>query len=140
MTQIDFYVLKLSQWEDRLEFAVRLTEKALTTKVPVSLLVEDANQQTHLNDLLWHRTPESFLPHSVIPHPKDPIRVVTELSNHRNSDLIINLRSSWPEGFQDYVRLAEIVIQDEVTLQSTRKLYSQYKSLGYSIRMHNITS
>jgi DNA polymerase-3 subunit chi len=152
MTRVSFYILgsalstpideaqALNQYQSRLEFACRLTEKAVRSGKQTFIAVNNLEELEHLDELLWSFRPESFIPHNT-PQTGQPPTLVTishEEDCNDHHGLIINLRKSTPNHFSQFERLAEIVCQDPIILAETREHFSFYKQRGYPIETHTI--
>jgi DNA polymerase-3 subunit chi len=161
MTRISFYILGSTlsaplsaeqtseQLESRLEFVCRLTEKAMRAGNNIFIAVNDETQAEQLDQLLWSFRPESFIPHSVshkstandsAETPQSSCQVsISHLTDYgEHHDLIINLRQAVPEHFSQFQRLAEVVCQQQVTLNETREHFTFYKKRGYPTETHTI--
>ena len=138
MTRIDFYVLQARSQEERWQFAARLIEKAWLQHCRVLLLVESAATGAALDTLLWSFKAESFIPHSDDAALPDPVAIRQDLVSPPHRELLINLTPVVPPGFEQFQRLAEIVIQAPEVLESTRRQSGIYREMGFSVTTHKI--
>lgn len=138
MTRIDFYVLQAPQPEERLQFAARLTEKAWQQNCRVLICAADASMAEDLDKLLWHIKPESFIPHSRDPAAADPVSICLDTAAPPHRELLINLAPRAPGGFEQFQRVAEIVVQIPDVLSSTRQHYSHYRERGHQVTTHKL--
>ena len=138
MTRIDFYVLQAQSAQERLQFAARLIEKAWLQQCQVVVMAEEASASA-LDHLLWHFKPESFVPHGRNPTTADPvaIRLPGEEPPHR--DLVVNLTNRAIPDFEQFQRLAEIVVQTPDVLEATRQQYGLYRQRGFIVNTHKLT-
>lgn len=137
--RIDFYVLQSSSLEERLNFAIRLTEKAWQQNCSAVLLAADAVTAEALDTQLWQFKPESFVPHSRV-DTDAPVVITASPELLPLRDLLINLGPSLPRDIERFQRLAEVVIQIPEVLEPTRQRYSRYREMGYPVNTHKLTS
>lgn len=139
MTQIDFY----TQVDDKLQMACRLTAKARSRGLRVTLFCPDPDTASRLDRLLWTTPATGFMPHC---RPSDklaamtPVLIDTGGDNPLHDEFLINLHSEWPACFSRFQRLAEIVCSDEVDRSEARARYKFYRDRGYEIRTHNLSA
>ena len=139
MTQIDFY----THAPDRLTTACRLTAKARSQGLRVTLFVPDPTLAAELDTLLWTTPAASFLPHCAPTDPlaaQTPIHIDTTGETQHHDDLMINLHSSMPSTFSRYQRLVEIVSSDEADRVQARDRYKFYRDRGYAIKTHDLSA
>ena len=136
--RIDFYVLQSSAVNERLHFAIRLTEKAWQQNCSVVLLAADVATAEFLDTQLWEFKPESFIPHSRVDMDA-PVMITTDPDLLPLRDLLINLGPAMPREIERFQRLAEVVIQLPEVLEPTRSRYSRYRELGYTVNTHKLT-
>lgn len=134
MTVIDFYILGQSDQQARFHFACRLSEKAYSEGHQVYVHVENAEQAQKLDDLMWQYKAESFLPHNLVTNGEQAqVQIGWQDHPSHHYDVMINLSSPQPNFFSRFARVLEIVIQDEVVLEQTRKHFKFYKDRGYEV-------
>jgi DNA polymerase-3 subunit chi len=109
MTRVDFYVVNSSGAEARLSVAARLTEKALGRGHRVFINCDARDQLDTLDD-----APGS------------------------HNDVLINLALAPPSFFARFERVAEVVTQDEDSLQALRDAWRHYKDRGYPLTKHDL--
>lgn len=136
MNRIDFYVLRDDDPEARWQFAGRLADKACRLGHQVLIVVDSAEAARQLDDFLWTRPEESFLPHRVLGDASAPpagveITPADDLGEH--TGVLVNLSQNVPGAFERFERLAEIVIQAPDVLKSTREHFGFYKARGYPV-------
>ena len=138
MTRIDFYVLQAQQAEERLQFAVRLAEKAWQQNCKVLIVAGDTLMAENLDKLLWCIKPESFIPHSRDLATADPVMICLGTNDPPHRELLINLAPGAPSGFEYFQRVAEIVVQIPEILATTRLHYSHYRERGHNVNTHKL--
>ena len=139
MTRVDFYVVKSSGAEARLSVAARLTEKALGRGHRVFINCDSRDQLDTLDDYLWRFKPSSFVPHC--PASSDAGEQVVlgfEDVPGSHNDVLINLALAPPSFFARFERVAEVVTQDENSLQALRDAWRHYKDRGYPLTKHDL--
>ena len=140
MTRVDFYVVKSSGAEARLSVAARLTEKALARGHRVFINCDSQSQVDTLDDYLWRFKPSSFVPHC--PASSDAEEQVVlgfEDAPGSHNDVLINLALAPPSFFARFERVAEVVTQDENSLQALRDAWRHYKDRGYPLTKHDLS-
>ena len=139
MTRVGFYVVQSAEAGARLSVAARLAEKAFQQGHRIFINAVDEQQARTLDEMLWSHRPASFLPHALHGQPDDGTIAIgwgQEPSNH--SDLLINLQLEIPSFFSRFQRVAEVVTQDEDSLQALRKSWTFYKDRGYQLEKHDL--
>lgn len=139
MTKVGFYVIQEASAEKRLEVAVRLADKAFQRGHRIFINAEDEQQAHRLDELLWSFRPASFLPHGL--QGKAHANTVAigwgqEPLDH--DDLLINLQLEIPAFFSRFARVAEVVTQDERSLNALRASWKFYQSRGYELEKHDL--
>jgi DNA polymerase-3 subunit chi len=139
MTRIDFYVVKTAGADARLNVAARLTEKALGRGHHIFINCESAEQLSALDSYLWEFKAASFVPHEVAGNHTDE-RVVLgfEQGPETHNDVLINLALSPPSYFAQFERVAEVVTQDEASLDALRSAWRYYRDRGYPLQKHEL--
>ena len=139
MTQIDFY----TQVTDKLQTACRLTAKARSRGLRVTLYCPDPDTASSLDRMLWTVPATGFLPHC---RPGDalaavtPVLIDTKGENPLHDEFLINLHSEWPACFSRFQRVAEIVSVDDGDRSEARTRYKFYRDRGYEIRTHDLSA
>ena len=139
MTRIDFYVVKTAGADARLNVAARLTEKAPGRGHRIFINCESAEQLSALESYLWEFKATSFVPHEVAGNHTDE-RVVLgfEQGPETHNDVLINLALSPPSYFAQFERVAEVVTQDEASLDALRSAWRHYRDRGYPLQKHEL--
>lgn len=138
MTQIDFY----TRADDRLHTACRLTAKARSHGLRVTLFCPDPDIAMRLDRMLWTVPATGFLPHC---RPDNRLAAVTPVlidgagDTHIHDEMLINLHTGWPAFFSRYRRLAEIVSSDDTDRSQARERYKFYRDRGYAISTHDLS-
>lgn len=143
MTRIDFYILNQTQDSARLDFAVKLCEKALQRDNTVVIQTQSQADTSFISKQLWEKKAESFLPHHLTcdaqsAHLHSPIIIGHDITQTTNRDILINLAQSRPAVFSQFNRLIEVVYQEPKSLKASRENYSFFKERGYDIQVHKL--
>ena len=140
MTRVDFYVVKSSGAEARLSVAARLTEKALGRGHRVFINCDSQSQVDTLDDYLWRFKPSSFIPHCpASSDAEERVVIGFEDAPGSHNDVLINLALAPPSFFARFERVAEVVTQDENSLQALRDAWRHYKDRGYPLTKHDLS-
>jgi len=135
MTRIDFH----SNVGNQLDYACRLTRKALGAGCKLVVLHADAAQLAEFDQLLWSFSGPDFLPHVAVGDRlanHTPVLLCvpgdgTENVSHR--EILLNLSAAVPDDFAQFERLIEIVPQDEQATQAGRQRYRHYQQQGFPL-------
>lgn len=139
MTRIDFYVVADATPSSRIEVAVRLAEKAWGRGHRLYINSHSEAEADQLDEQLWSQRPGSFLPHETVREGfAAPIVVGWGQEPAGHDDVLINLALSPPNFFSRFQRVAEVVNQDPVALQSMREAWRFYKDRGYPLQKHDL--
>jgi len=139
MTRIDFYVVADATPSSRIEVAVRLAEKAWGRGHRLYINSHSEAEADQLDEQLWSQRPGSFLPHETVREGfSAPIVVGWGQEPADHDDVLINLALSPPAFFSRFQRVAEVVNQDPVALQSMREAWRFYKDRGYPLQKHDL--
>lgn len=139
MTEIDFYVLPTDNPERRLEFACKLSEKAVARGHRVLIAVDTDAQAETLDECLWSFSNDSFLPHRIITatstaDPAYPVEISVQAPCLDHHGLLISMSGEVPTYFSRFQRYAEVVIQQEQILASSRDHWSYFQHRGYPMQ------
>lgn len=139
MTRVDFYVVSEAGEEARLTVAARLVDKALSRGHRLYINAQTEQQARRLDEVLWTFRPESFIPHALVCDDSNAAVVIgwgQEPSNH--DDVLINLEYTAPVFFSRFLRVAEVVTQDEKSLAALRCAWRFYRDRGYPLHKHDL--
>lgn len=139
MTGIDFYVLPTDSPERRLEFACKLSEKAVAKGHRVLIAVDTDTEAETLDQCLWSFTNDSFLPHRIITpasaaDPVYPVEISIQAECLDHHGLLISMSDEVPAFFSRFERYAEVVIQDKQILATSRDHWSFFQHRGYPMQ------
>jgi DNA polymerase-3 subunit chi len=133
MTRVDFH----SKVPDKLLYACRLIRKARTAGMKVVVYLQDAQQLSQFDQVLWTFSEQDFIPHVVA---GDELAAQTDviMSCDANDELphhqiLVNLSTLTPDHFARFERMFEIVSTDEQDLTAGRGRYKHYQNRGYAL-------
>jgi DNA polymerase-3 subunit chi len=141
MTEISFHF----NVADRVSYACRLLRKATRQGARVTVTAAD-EMLSELDRALWSFDPIEFLPHlwlrSGEPLAKrlsaTPVCLVAAPSLALHHDVLLNLGSQAPSGFESYARVVELVSCDDDERAAARVRWTHYAARGYSIQRHEV--
>jgi DNA polymerase-3 subunit chi len=131
MTYIDFYF----NVENKFNKIHEIIEREIVRKRKIFIHVDDLNGAKALSDFLYTASLASFLPHSVGHYDEmTPIHIDWD---HKfvSDDFMINLKSEILPSFSRYLRLIEIVSQNEEDKKTARDRLKFYRDRGYEIQL-----
>ncbi len=135
MTYIDFYF----NVENKLNKIHEILEREIFRKRKIFISVNDLNGAEALSDFLYTASATSFLPH-IIGHQEEraPIHIGWDYKSV-SDDFMINLKSDITSSFSRYLRLIEIVSQNEEDKKTARDRLKFYRDRGYEIQLIDAT-
>ncbi len=105
----------------------------------VLLWCENKEQAERLDDALWQRDGNAFVPHNLAGEiTKIPTPVELAWAGKRNSqrrDVIINLSVQVPEFINSFNHAIDFVPLDEAKKVLARERYKYYRQLGWQLKM-----
>lgn len=134
MKHVQFYVLS----QDNIcEQACELAAQAWRLGKRVLISCKNEQQAFEIDELLWAREPDSFVPHNLSGEATQyatPIEIAWQ--NKRNAqrrDLLISLQQNIPEYINSFTQVIEFVPLDEQQKAQARERYKQYRQLGWQL-------
>ncbi len=145
MPQIDFHILPDASASRRLDYACRLAGKAWRAGHGVLLLCPDQASGEQVDELLWLRPAESFIPHRLASSAGTaPVLIGWPGASGLNPGLshqypvLINLDTRIPAWYEGHARVIEVVNQDPQLLAALRSSFASYRERGYPAQIHRI--
>jgi DNA polymerase-3 subunit chi len=140
MTEVAFHF----NAPDKLAYACRLLRKAVTAGSGVVVTAPD-EALARLDALLWTFSQTDFIPHVRLPaepalQAASPV-LLTEApaaANLPHRQVLLNLGTQLPAGFDGYQRVIEVVALDDDDRRQARGRWKQYTELGYDIVRHDL--
>ena len=92
-----------------------------------------------LDDYLWRFKASSFIPHChATSDATERVALGFEDAPGSHNDVLVNLALAPPSFFARFERVAEVVTQDEDSLQALRDAWRYYKDRGYPLTKHDL--
>ena len=136
MTEITFHV----NTPDKVGYACRLLRKAWGAGSKVAVTAEP-DLLRELDAALWTFSPVDFIPHCYEAdegqRERTPIVLVDSARSAPHVEVLLNLGTGVPEGFERFERLIELVSTDPSDLQQGRQRWKHYASRGYDMKRHD---
>jgi len=135
MTYIDFYF----NVENKFNKIHEILEKEIFRKRKIYISVTDLNGAELLSDFLYSAAVTSFLPHMIGSYEeRAPVHIDWEHKS-LSDDFMVNLKSDIPPSFSRYLRLIEIVSNDDEDKKKARDRLKFYRDRGYEIKLIDVT-
>ena len=140
MTRVDFYVLQGHDPHARRVMACKLIEKAYRQGHRLYLKTDTPEGTRQLDDLLWTFRQGSFVPHELAETSdgEAPVLIGHGPPPEAMRDVLVNLGSQVPGGFEAFERVAELVNQEEETRLAGRERYKVYQKAGCTLQTHQL--
>lgn len=128
---------------DKLAYACRLLRKAVGSGAKV-VVTAPAEALRQLDTLLWTFSPLDFVPHaqsSEAAHvlAASPVILAASLAAELpHQQVLLNLGTEVPAGFERFERLIEVVSLDDADRQLARGRWKHYTDLDYDIIRHDL--
>ena len=95
-----------------------------------------------MDEALWQRDPEQFVPHNLsgeITNYATPIEISwVGKRNSQRRDLLILLQTSVPDFAQSFNHIIDFVPADETRKAQARERYKQYRQLGWQLSTEQV--
>lgn len=139
MTEVAFHF----NAPDKLAYACRLLRKAVAAGSRV-VVTAPADALARLDTLLWTFSQTDFVAH--VRQPAEPgalaaspvVLTETPAQDQPHRQVLLNLGTQLPAGFDHYQRVIEVVSLDDEDRQLARGRWKQYTELGYTIVRHDL--
>lgn len=140
MTEVAFHF----NAPDKLAYACRLLRKAVASGARAVVLAS-ADEIAKLDSLLWTFSALEFLPHchaqsepELLAH--SPVVLAADLrADFPHREVMVNIGQAWPDGFDAFKRVIEVVSLDEADRQLARQRWKRYTELGYTLVRHDLS-
>ena len=129
---------------DKLGHACRLLRKAVASGAKV-VVTGEAGLLRELDVALWTFSALEFLPHCLGNAPPavlsvSPVVLTQAVRTAAHHEVLVNLGTVVPEGFERFERLIEVVTPDDEDRGRGRERWAHYKGRGYAITTHDLVS
>lgn len=140
MKQATFYILSQNNLE---ELACDLAAKAWKLGRRVLIACETEVQANEIDDLLWAREPDSFVPHNLsgeVTQYPTPIEISwLGKRNAQRRDLLISLQKHMPEYVASFNQIIDFVPTNEAEKVIARERYKQYRQMGWQMETQQVS-
>jgi DNA polymerase III subunit chi len=147
LTEISFHF----NAPDKLAYACRLLRKAVNGGAKV-FVVGEADALRQLDGDLWTFSALDFVPHCFqgsdgMQIAASPVVLASLLApptpgglGTLGAQVLLNLGSVMPDGFEQFERLIEVVGVDDADREAARQRWKQYAKRGYAITRHDLAA
>jgi DNA polymerase III subunit chi len=130
---------------DKRGYACRLLRKAYLQGARVLVLAEPPEAQA-LDAALWTFAGRDFIPHARLTDAPElqahsPILIGHEWPasmEKAQESVLLNLSHDFPEGFERFARVIEVVSQDTPDRERARERWKRYRSAGVEPAHHEV--
>jgi DNA polymerase-3 subunit chi len=141
MTEVAFHF----NVPDKLGYACRLLRKAAGSGAKV-VVTGEADLLRALDTELWTFSALEFLPHCHAASADaqvlaaSPIVLADAPRATPHQEVLVNLGTRIPDGFERFERLIEVVTQEDEDRQQARARWKHYADRGYAIKRHDLAA
>ena len=140
MTEVAFHF----NAPDKLGYACRLLRKAVASGSRV-MVTGQSDTLRELDVALWTFAPLEFLPHcygevTPVALAASPVVLSESVRSAPHHQVLLNLGTAVPEGFERFERLFELVSNDVQDRQEGRERWKHYADRGYAITKHDMSA
>jgi len=138
MTEVAFHF----NAPDKVAYACRLLRKAGSSGARV-VVTAGAQTLQQLDAALWTFSPVDFVPHCLQTSAAEllaasPVILAEAVQSTPHQQVLLNLGSEVPAGFERFERLIEVVGVDDADRQVARQRWKHYADRGYAIVRHDL--
>lgn len=141
MPRADFYLIKSERFRaDPLRLVCELARKAHDSDQPTLILARDEEQAEAIDDALWAFDDDAYIPHQIAGSDEDdeetPVLIAPPAIDAMARVLIINLRDA--AVTLPCERVLEVVPANESARDPQRQRWTEYKTRGFELKMHEM--
>ncbi|CUU52925.1 putative DNA polymerase III subunit chi [Actinobacillus pleuropneumoniae] len=145
MKQVKFYLLSQTERENLSAaetMACDLAANAWRLGKRVLIACETEQQALNIDEALWARDPDSFVPHNLsgeVTQYATPIEISWKgKRNAQRRDLLISLQTALPDFINSFNQIIDFVPVDETEKSQARERYKQYRQLGWQLSTEQV--
>jgi DNA polymerase-3 subunit chi len=146
MTDIKFYVCQRDGLDERLKLSYKLVNMALKHNFKIHIHTDNEQTSQKVDHLLWSQEAQSFITHTVLnedTNPQGSVSMEQVVISHdvepiHNCDYLINLSNQRPSFFSRFLKVAEILDNNENIISAGRERYAFYRDRGYTLEFHKL--
>ncbi len=143
--QVDFYLIENQITDAKYKLASRLSNKLLKLQKKTLIATDSKESTAQLDQYLWSFSGTSFVAHENVANSKGQSLIHIgdreSINNDvlkNNYDVLINLCQNTPVFSHHFVRIAEIVEQQDEQKIAGRLRYKNYQQEGFEIKTHSL--
>lgn len=144
--QAQFYLIEETQPRGGLSavevLACDLAAQLWRSGKKVLIACETESQALNLDESLWQRDPEQFVPHNLsgeVTNFATPIEISwLGKRNAQRRDVLISLQNNVPDFAQSFNFVIDFVPVTESEKVLARERYKAYRLMGFEMQMHNM--
>ncbi|WGE35452.1 DNA polymerase III subunit chi [Actinobacillus genomosp. 1] len=140
MKQVKFYLLNQAGGQELSAveaMACDLAADAWRLGKRVLIACETEQQALNIDEALWARDPDSFVPHNLsgeVTQYATPIEISWKgKRNAQRRDLLISLQTAVPDFINSFNQIIDFVLANETEKVQARERYKQYRQLGWQL-------
>ncbi len=141
MTQVQFYILSDEKPKAAFSRAIEFIDQAYQRKQNVFIHTCRQSDAEYMDELLWVRDADSFLPHLLVDEAvgvMPPIQIGYGQEPKIKPDVLVNLADEIPRFHGQFEHLIEFAHGEESTRQKARERFKYYRDRGYPLRHQNL--
>ena len=135
MTRVDFFIWPLCEKRYHDLAICYLISSIYRSEGSLTVLIEDAKEQEHLDHLLWTYEQTSFIPHGV--DNTYPVELISDATKAKKK-ILMNLGASYPIEPEKFKIIVETAGHDESTRSKARLRFKKYKEYGIGLSPRKI--
>lgn len=140
MKRVQFYLLSqatVGDYSATEAQACELAASAWRLGKRVLIACETEAQALNIDEMLWARDPDSFVPHNLsgeVTQYATPIEVSWKgKRNAQRRDVLISLQNELPDFINSFSQVIDFVPVEETEKAQARERYKQYRQLGWQL-------
>ncbi|MDP8079140.1 DNA polymerase III subunit chi [Phocoenobacter skyensis] len=145
MKKATFYLLqqqKIGEYDAIISIACDLAATAWRSGKRVLISCENEEQALNIDEVLWARDPDQFVPHNLSGESTTyatPVEISwKEKRNTQRRDLLINLQNQLPDFISSFNQIIDFVPVEETQKVQARERYKQLRQLGWQLDTEKI--
>ncbi|MDA1338696.1 MAG: DNA polymerase III subunit chi [Methylophilales bacterium] len=136
MTNVLFIFNVKDKWSVLHNLILKNLQKKRTTLVFCS----NKKEGDALSEYFWNNSPSNFLAHQVNQVCMNEMICIASEKVDWMDDTLINSTDSMVNGFNRYLKLVELVTEDEAAKIKARERYKFYKDCGYRLSSMDVSN
>ena len=136
MTNVLFIFNVKDKWSVLHNLILKNLQKKRTTLVFCS----NKKEGDGLSEYFWNNSPSNFLAHQVNQVCMNEMICIASEKVDWMDDTLINSTDSMVNGFNRYLKLVELVTEDEAAKIKARERYKFYKDCGYRLSSMDVSN